>query len=321
MTYRVSLTAATLALTLGALPALAQDAPPKTAPKTQPRTRAPAPAPKTPAAEPAPAESGAPEGGGEAPPSDPADPPSDDAAERDAADASTAHEPPDAPETNDTAPEDAVSPETAADEGSTAKGHPAKTKAPQQRPPAKSERRGHRRSVPQASAAMKSRQAPRELEYIDGVEVPEGYVKVERMRSGLVIAGAVTFGVGWLAAATAAVSQVGEGGSCRGWGHRDDEDYGIQDYEDPLGCTRGTDAEDFAPLYIPIAGPFIAMGTLEHADGAVRAALLLDGVVQVGGAAMFVAGLVAKKTLLVRTPEASVSLVAGPGTLGLQGSF
>lgn len=131
---------------------------------------------------------------------------------------------------------------------------------------------------------------PYTMEYIDGSEVPDGYTKVERVRKGLVIAGAVTWGVSWLIAATAAASL----------------DEEVQ--------------EDTAPLFAPIVGPFIAMATLEP-EGAGRAALLVNGVAQVAGAAMLIGGVAATKTVLVRTGSTEINVRPGVGSLSFDGSF
>lgn len=130
---------------------------------------------------------------------------------------------------------------------------------------------------------------PYTMEYIEGAEVPDGYTKVERVRKGLVIGGAVTWGVSWLMAATAAAAIENK-------------------------------ADEAAPLYIPVVGPFIAMGTLE-ADGAGRAGLLINGMAQVAGAAMLIGGLAATKTVLVRTKVAELNVRPGVGNLQFDGTF
>lgn len=131
---------------------------------------------------------------------------------------------------------------------------------------------------------------PYTMEYVEGAQIPDGYTKVERVRKGLVIGGAVTLGVGWLIAATAAASI-------------DDE---IED--------------ETAPLFIPVVGPFIAMGTLE-AEGAGRAGLFVNGMAQVAGAAMLISGIAATKTVLVRTKTAEINVRPGVGNLQLDGTF
>lgn len=62
-----------------------------------------------------------------------------------------------------------------------------------------------------------------------------------------------------------------------------------------LGCTSAR-----WPLFIPVAGPFVQMGYLEGTNsGTARALLAVDGVLQAGGAAMALIGLLAQKKVLV----------------------
>lgn len=169
---------------------------------------------------------------------------------------------------------------------------------PEQKAPKRKtrKRRTHRHDhghvpSPERAAPMPYRWAgPYTMEYVEGAQIPDGYTKVERVRKGLVIGGAVTLGVGWLIASTAAASI--------------DED--IED--------------ETAPLFIPVVGPFIAMGTLE-AEGAGRAALFVNGMAQVAGAAMLIGGIAATKTVLVRTKTAEINVRPGLGNLQLDGTF
>lgn len=146
--------------------------------------------------------------------------------------------------------------------------------------------------------------SPEVLEW-DGGEVPLGYEPGTRVRKGLIIGGAVTFGVSWLAAAGYGVHLANE---------RD------------AGAWRRDDGEtpDEAVLFIPVAGPFIALGTLEPGRGP-AAALIADGIAQVGGLAMLAAGIFAKETVLVKSDAAEVQLAPTVGPTGsgvaLLGSF
>lgn len=80
--------------------------------------------------------------------------------------------------------------------------------------------------------------------------------------------------------------------------------------------------EDYAPLFIPIAGPWVAIGTVSAsgsrgfpAERAVEYALLaLDGVAQSAGVVLGVYGLASRRTLVTR---ADVALT--PGSLTLRG--
>jgi hypothetical protein len=81
-----------------------------------------------------------------------------------------------------------------------------------------------------------------------------------------------------------------------------------------------------APLLVPVVGPFIGIGTnafgRPNADfgdaGAV--VLALDGLVQVAGAAMLIAGIAAPKTILVPIGTAKIELLPTPLTLGKSAS-
>ncbi len=149
---------------------------------------------------------------------------------------------------------------------------------------------------------------PNELDYDDGAEVPDGYVKQTRIRKGLVIGGAVTFGVSWLATATYAATLRAQ--------EEQEAFWNDHEHDDGPG--------DEAALYIPLAGPWIALGTMDPDEGQ-RGALIASGVVQAGGMAMLIAGVAAKQTVLVRHGNTTVGLTPalGPSHNGfvLSGSF
>lgn len=124
--------------------------------------------------------------------------------------------------------------------------------------------------------------APTTLPYVEGMPIPPGYdVQTQRRRS-LVIAGGALFGASWLASALTAASVVA----------------GFDKHRASV-----------APLFIPFAGPFITMATsrdgrLDDPQTRVNGALLLvDGAAQLAGAALFIAGLVTREPVLVRTKE------------------
>jgi hypothetical protein len=74
-------------------------------------------------------------------------------------------------------------------------------------------------------------------------------------------------------------------------------------------------------LYLPVLGPWIALG---HADAAVGKVLLAtDGALQGAGVVLLIGGLLGAKQRLVRNPEESVALVIAPSPSGLRilGSF
>lgn len=126
---------------------------------------------------------------------------------------------------------------------------------------------------------------PRTLEWEPGEPVPQGYHPTTQIRTGLVIGGAVTFGSVWLL--NALVASVG------------------------IDLNQG----QAWPLYIPILGPFIAMGTFRSLQAVDAFFLVLDGIVQAGGVAMLIAGIAAPRHQLVRNRYASL-LFPMPVSLG-----
>lgn len=135
---------------------------------------------------------------------------------------------------------------------------------------------------------------PEVIEWDGQSAPPYGYEPATRSSKGLVIGGAVTFGTLYLT-------------SC------------------VLGATvrDGNGGGDFLPLFIPIAGPWITIGTSRApAEGAIP--LLVDGLLQAGSAGMFIAGFAFPDHVLVRTTD--VRLSAAPfatdrGGLALRGIF
>ena len=81
---------------------------------------------------------------------------------------------------------------------------------------------------------------------------------------------------------------------------------------------------DLVPLYLPVAGPFVTWRTADAKDMAALA-LLLDGLGQAAGVGLFIAGLVAKKDVLVREDLAGLAVVPIVGAnqtgLAVGGSF
>lgn len=125
--------------------------------------------------------------------------------------------------------------------------------------------------VPQSVANS----GPRRItDWEEGEPIPPGYHPVTRIRKGLVIGGAVTFGVIYLTNVLVAVIH---SDACKS-----------------LDCT----STSLKPLYAPIVGPFIQMGSTSSATG--NFFLVLDGLLQAGGVAMLIAGIAAPKTVLVR---------------------
>jgi hypothetical protein len=126
----------------------------------------------------------------------------------------------------------------------------------------------------------------------EGEPIPPGYHSTTRTRTGLVVGGAVMFGVSYFVSALVA--------------------KGNQE----------------AALWVPAAGPFIQM--FQNGNDAKSTVLLaLDGIFQVGGISMFAIGLAVPKTLLVRNdvasagPRLTIAPIVGPGHsgMGLVGTF
>ncbi len=142
--------------------------------------------------------------------------------------------------------------------------------------------------VPQSVALS----GPKEIrDYSEGDPVPPGYTPVERTRKGLVIGGAVTFGVLYLISAL--VAAAGED-------------------------TKGSGDNEAAALWVPAVGPFIQMFNTDSAVANVF--LAIDGIAQSAGVAMFVIGLTSPRTVLVRndlvgkakSPGLAASASSGP---------
>ena len=139
---------------------------------------------------------------------------------------------------------------------------------------------------------------PRTLEYTEGQPIPPGYRVRTRARRGLAIAGAATFGGPYLVSLLVGATLVADAGKNSG---------------------------QYAPLMIPIVGPFIATSTLSS-QGAGTFWLVVDGIAQVGGVGLFVAGLAMDEKALVRGDvEARSSIVpsvrVGPSSASAQWRF
>lgn len=143
---------------------------------------------------------------------------------------------------------------------------------------------------------------PDVLAYKEGDPVPPGYKPDKHVRKGLVIAGAVIFGVFYLGSAYAGVMNI----------DADNAPYGA--------------------LLVPVIGPFIVAGAGNfdtnpgsgNSSGVGSALFVLDGLIQAGGAAMFLGGMFAKKSVLVRQDVAaapSPEFFVGPGSVGMKLQF
>lgn len=151
---------------------------------------------------------------------------------------------------------------------------------------------------------------PHRLPYEKGDPIPPGYQIEKRSKRGLLITGGTLFGLAYGGSLVAAASD----GSDLGW------------------------------LVVPIVGPFVTLfkqdlscdadpnqpAMMERtcseqafSSGRRVALLLVDGLVQVTGAALLLAGLTSSEQQLVREPGVVVRPEVGWGTYGvrLNGSF
>ncbi len=125
--------------------------------------------------------------------------------------------------------------------------------------------------VPQSVAMT----GPRVIkDWNEGEPIPPGYHPSSRVRGGLIGGGAGLFGAFYLISAL--VAAVGTD-----------------------VCNSGINCHNpFWPMYIPVAGPFITIGTVgSSATGDIF--LILDGLAQAGGVAMIIVGAIGH-TVLVR---------------------
>jgi hypothetical protein len=100
--------------------------------------------------------------------------------------------------------------------------------------------------------------------------------------------------------------------------------FGVS-YLPSLGIAASADEhdEEFIPLAIPIAGPFVTIATAES-EGAGTFWLAVDGVVQTTGATLFFVSLAARQSYLRRVAEApstTPSIAVGPGSVAVRGAF
>jgi hypothetical protein len=145
--------------------------------------------------------------------------------------------------------------------------------------------------------------APPPIDWEPGSPIPPGYKEVTKYRTGLVIGGAVTFGVVWIPTAVVTSFVVAAGGTAtRAW-----------------------------PLFIPVVGPFISIGTLGLGGSGCAGGnaglcaladfwLVFDGLVQAAGAGMLIGGLAAPKHVLVPLGSAKIDVRPTPLSFGKSGT-
>jgi len=139
------------------------------------------------------------------------------------------------------------------------------------------------------------------LPYKEGEPPPEGYYLAKQSRRGLTIAGIAVFGGAYALSVIGALSA--------------------------LTDSRGDGG--YEPLFIPVLGPFITMGTAEDTqlggDG-LGALFLLDGLAQTAGAVMFIVGMASGEKKVYKRNDVSSALPApdvlvGPGSASLRWQF
>ena len=86
------------------------------------------------------------------------------------------------------------------------------------------------------------------------------------------------------------------------------------------GAFVGGFLEGAEPMFVPIVGPFIAVGTFESSPE-MDAVLVISGLAQAGGVAMFITGFAAPRPILRRDEVALTGIRlepwVGPGGAGL----
>lgn len=154
--------------------------------------------------------------------------------------------------------------------------------------------------LPTAAPAIDSR--PLYLHYSDGEPVPDGYYLQEKRHRGLLISGPLVLGIPYFIGITAAAEYDFSNGS--GW------------------------------LAVPIVGPWVTMSLRKKScsnnpstysyyasnycgtsDETVRTWLIIDGVAQITGASLFIAGMAITQKRLARRDI--VSFVVAPTRVGL----
>lgn len=113
---------------------------------------------------------------------------------------------------------------------------------------------------------------PRTIEYVDGDPIPPGYQLRTRADRGLAIGGVTVFGTGYLISLVIGTTVL---------------------------MSDDSDSDTFAPLLVPVAGPFMAINTLD-AEGSGVFWLMIDGLMQTAGVLMLAGAFASEDTYLKR---------------------
>jgi len=113
------------------------------------------------------------------------------------------------------------------------------------------------------------------IPYRDGESVPDGYQLRSEPKYELIAVGATVLGGLWLASTVSAI---------------------VLDSQ-PDGTGDPNFDDDYATMFIPVAGPFVTIATADS-SGTGTAILALDGALQLGGAALMVAGFISSNNYL-----------------------
>lgn len=126
---------------------------------------------------------------------------------------------------------------------------------------------------------------PKVLPWREGEPVPPGYHPETRVRKGLVISGAIVFGTVYLFTAIGGADAVYRG------------------------------SPGYAALFVPCVGPFLTLATTRQ-DDLETMALVLDGLVQITGAALLLPGLFVPRSVLVRDDVSKPFVLPAPMSFG-----
>lgn len=144
-------------------------------------------------------------------------------------------------------------------------------------------------------------------DYTEGDPIPPGYHVESRVRGGLIGGGLGMFGGAYLISVLVAAVGSDISSVCNSY------------------AGSGTCTNPLWPLYLPVVGPWVTMGTAGgSATGLVF--LAIDGLLQGAGAAMTIIGIAVPKTVLVRNDLGSLQITpmmvggTSPG-FGLAGTF